>query len=147
KRGEKKEDSRSPAEFLAAFPDRRSRSVYVCLLLMSPDFRDLLWVLQAFVDVKEIKEEYAKAYQKQRSNWIQTPSVVVSKVTGELKGGSGGHNIAAAVPTFREASDLTAGKVRVSREKTGLVIEYSPKDRDKLPGLVRLAGREARSDG
>lgn len=77
------------------------------------------------------------------SGWIHTPSVVYSLATGWATGGTGGHNLSAAVTDFQVDNALAAGEVRVGTEDGKLVVYHSAADSDKIPDTARLAGRDA----
>jgi hypothetical protein len=101
------------------------------------------FVLARFVRLATVRDEYAKAMQGTPAGWIRTPSVVVSRGTGELAEYIGGHNLDARVTEFKFSDDIMRGKVDVVRSKDKVIITFNPADAAKAPGLVRRAGREA----
>ena len=99
-------------------------------------------ILAAFVDVNLVKERYSAPFQEQADTWIRTPSIVVSRATGILAGGTGGHNLSSKVSEFRPG-DVPTGKVKVVRKDGKLFVEFNEADRAKIPDIVRRTGKEA----
>jgi hypothetical protein len=119
---------------------RLAGTAYLALeLTQSQDARD---ILTEFADVPGVKGRYARAFADQPDGWVRTPSIVVSRATGELVGCTGGHNLDARIVLFREGKNVTPGQVKLVPEGNKLFIEYHKQDLTKLPNLLRTAGRK-----
>jgi hypothetical protein len=88
-------------------------------------------------EINRMKEIYLASLPKRESNWIHTPSIVVSS-SNKLKA-IGGHNLAAKITTFR-TGNVPAGKVLISRIGGKQVITTNAGDIGKVSSLVRKAG-------
>jgi hypothetical protein len=84
---------------------------------------------------------YFRESERTDDTWIRTPTIVVSHATGPLRYMVGGHNLDAAVTELRADPNLSAGQVRVGEENGSKVVYYSPADGERVPELVRSAGR------
>jgi hypothetical protein len=104
--------------------------------------REARWILYELADVPGVKGRYERAFVDQPDGWIRTPSIVVSRTTGELITLTGGHNLDARIVLFREGKSITPGQVNLVPEGNKLFIEYHKQDLTKLPNLLRTAGRE-----
>jgi hypothetical protein len=100
-------------------------------------------LLAEFAAPAAVREAYAKAVQSAPGGWIRTPSIVVSRATGESAGAVGGHNLGSKVTEFRPKAGLPAGKVEIEKADGRVVIRHSPADASKVDRLVRRAGKEA----
>lgn len=85
---------------------------------------------------------YREASERKDNTWIKTPTIVISRAQGQLVGGVGGHNLSSAVTELRADTQLSAGSVRVAAAEDGTkVVYYNPADSDRVPEIVRSAGR------
>jgi hypothetical protein len=98
--------------------------------------------LAAFADIPAVRDRYAAALQSDPAGWIRTPSIVISRGTGELAEATGGHNLSATISEFRPG-DVRPGEVKVVRRDGKLLVEFNEADRAKIPGIVRRIGKEA----
>jgi hypothetical protein len=97
---------------------------------------------QALAALRGFAEQYARQVEQTAADWLHTPAVVVSSNKGILAGAVGGHNVDAAVVRFVANGEVEAGKPRVTKDKTGrYLIEYNPKDAERMGQLARLVGR------
>lgn len=77
--------------------------------------------------------------EHRKSDWIHTPSVVISH--GRSEKFVGGHNLYSRVPEYRADSAIEVGRVAVSDESGQRVIRFNPVDESKIAGTVRDEGR------
>ena len=86
-------------------------------------------------------EIYMRDSDRKDDSWIHTPTIVVSQAQGEVRHTIGGHNLSSVITELRPDTELTAGSVRVAEENGEKVVYYNPADSEKVPEIVRSAGR------
>ena len=118
-----------------------------------PSIRDIVQLTSGIAEVRFIiggsgaqlnavaESVYEKDSERKDDTWIKTPTIVISRATGQLKGSVGGHNLSSVVTELRADTQLTAGSVRVAEENGSRVVYYNPADSEKVPEIVRSAGR------
>ncbi len=89
---------------------------------------------------------YIHAWDERPSNqWIRTPSIVLSsaqRLGGDI---TGGHNLSAAILEYQADSTVARGTVKFTEENGRVIALYNEADRDGLPAVERIVGRDAGS--
>ncbi len=104
------------------------------------ELRSLLFTLLN-VNVEEVKERYAAAFNDTPKTWIKTPSIALSRDTVDDLLVYGGHNLSSKLTRLKPSLDVPIGKLRVLEKNS--VILYNPKDVGKIHGLSRVLKTEA----
>jgi hypothetical protein len=84
---------------------------------------------------------YVRESDRKDDTWIHTPTIVISRAQGDVRGSVGGHNLSSVITELRPDTELAAGSVRVAQEDGAKVVYYNPADSGKVPEIVRSAGR------
>jgi hypothetical protein len=88
---------------------------------------------------------YQKGSEGSETNWIHTPSVVISWTTGPDAGqATGGHSLSSRVTRYAVDDTLAAGDVRILESGSSRTIFYSARDEARIHATVRQAGRAER---
>jgi len=93
-------------------------------------------------DLASIMSRYVAEVERPGSNWIKTPTIVVSHPTGGSAETTGGHNLDASTSLFRASQNVDSGKIRVIEENGRKVVLYNSSDSEKLSEMVRTIGRD-----
>ncbi|MFM0224074.1 hypothetical protein [Paraburkholderia dipogonis] len=89
---------------------------------------------------------YIHAWDERPSNqWIRTPSIVLSSAQRLGSNITGGHNLSAAILEYQTDSTVARGTVKFVEENGRVVALYNEADRDGLPAVERIVGRDAGS--
>ena len=85
---------------------------------------------------------YLSASRGGDSNWIHTPTVVVSWPTGaDAADVTGGHSLSSKVTRYAADDALSAGDIRIVESGDARTIFYSARDEARIHATVRQAGR------
>ena len=85
---------------------------------------------------------YLGASSGGETNWIHTPTVVVSWPTGaDAASVTGGHSLSSKVTRYAADDALSAGDIRVVESGDARTIFYSARDEARIHATVRQAGR------
>jgi hypothetical protein len=87
---------------------------------------------------------YQKGSEGSETNWIHTPSVVISWTTVRMRAGHGGHSLSSRVTRYAVDDTLAAGDVRILESGSSRTIFYSARDEARIHATVRQAGRAER---
>jgi hypothetical protein len=87
-------------------------------------------------DISKIKNEYAALYNQSQSNWIKTPSIVISW-DYDSANVVGGHNLDVAVNTIKKEAGIEEGTLRISKFGKETEVALSEADLFKVsPQLI-----------
>jgi len=92
--------------------------------------------------VASLKTAYEHAVQRPDNGWIKTPAIVVSTPDAKIAYITGGHNLDARVPVFRQSAELSPKSFKVIDEPSGKrVILYSQEDAPRIQKISEQVGR------
>jgi hypothetical protein len=132
---------------VAGRDEHDSRSEAIRKLAFACQKNKYLLVFLTGLNQAEAAEEFVESSRHSTLGWIHTPSIVISLVNDpDMPGATGGHNLDAAITTFRTSPEISSGDVKVMVENGQRVVLYNPTDEEKIPETVRAAARDARSE-
>lgn len=130
----------SSIEAINDFLDKHEAQMTI-LLVLREKLKTSFWLNSKEI-VAKVLELYEHASSKhQATGWIQTPSIVISSISGQANTIVGGHNINSKTITVRKTDQVPKSMPRVVDENGKRVIEINPEIASESWKLVRNAAK------